>query len=123
MEVEVRYKDESYDVTLIVGTATFADGLKRAALQGAYTVRIKEDEPFIKSLNGMEGLALYHVYPSCMAAPTKIENRGEKILSIPLGEGEMLNLPEPLVNMWAEAVWEANPHWSPFGKSNQTPPS
>lgn len=105
MEVEVIYKDESYDITLILSSAKVSDAIKRTGLQSA--IEHPEDSSAL--------IAYMTIYPSCLATPTTVENRGEKEFSLDMTLEDFLSLPDSLVSMWSDAVFEVNPHWSIAG--------
>ena len=115
---QIEYKDLYYDVTITVKQGTFADGMKKAGLQGeALLAGAGADLGFGENL-GL--LIAYHVRPSCLAALVNVENRGELSVKPDPTIEEFMEYPDALITMWQEAVWELNPHWSPFGR-NQTP--
>ncbi len=109
-EAEVRYTDDDYDVVLEVRQASFADGLRRIALQ--------QEQGESKMDTIAERIRAYgrqSIFPACVSSTKIIANNGKKKLVIPETYEEFEKLPDTLVDIWITAVWEKNPHWSPFG--------
>jgi len=107
---ELRYIDTEYDVTLAIKQATFADGLRRSALQAKDRADAEKELPL-----GYNLYAAFYLYPSLLCATEIIKDEGEKHLSLDMTQDELMELPDALVSIWSDAIWEKNPHWSPFG--------
>lgn len=118
-EISIRYEDDDIHIILFVKQATFADGLRRAALQRLAmpkpTVEGQDEQSVLDLLSGMDVYARQWVFPSCVCC-TRVEViSGE--FRIPTTYAEFERLPDALVDLWISAVWEKNPHFSPFGRS------
>lgn len=112
---EIQYRDSFYDVTLVVKQGNLADGMRHAALQGE---SMRAGEAVKLDLPGSLGdLIAIHIRPSCLASLHSVENRGERKVTKEPTLDEFMEYPDALVDLWQTAVWELNPHWSPFGRS------
>lgn len=116
---EIVYKDSLYDVTLVIRQATFADGMRRAALHGEAIIAGE----VLGYPGDLDALITLHIRPSCIAGLVSVENRGELVVKPEPTLQEFMEYPDSLVDLWQRAVWELNPHWSPFGFSQTQPTS
>jgi hypothetical protein len=110
-KIEIVYKDQYYDVTLTVKQGTFADGIRRAALQGESLLA----GPIEGMLENLSVLITQWIRPSCLAGLASVENRGEHEIKPEPTLEEFMEYPDALIELWQNTVWELNPHWSPFG--------
>ncbi len=108
----VEFKDAGHDIRLVVREATALDGMKRTVLQGRAERYIKES-----SLAGLAGGAAVvmarYAYPALIAATVQAEG-----LDIEMDIDTFLELPEQFFWIWSEAVFDLNPHWSPYETSS-----
>ena len=109
---EIQYKDDFYDVTIVVKQGTLSDGMRRNALQGE-AIASKKGADLPENLGQ---LVAVHYIPSCIAATASIENRGAQSISAEPTFEEFMEYPDALVDLWVSLIWELNPHWSPFGR-------
>lgn len=96
------YDYDGTPVTITVARATARKGMQR------YQMMVKGDEA--NKTEPDEALATLRLitYPDCVSGTEQITG-----LSWPLSFDEFVDLPEELVDMWAVAVYEINPHWLP----------
>jgi len=115
-ERKIVYKDDDYDVEIVVRQATLEAGFSRYALQSRERARLKAkdaDDSF------MVQWAAIRTLPDCVSGTVEITNKGTKELSTEMDlEGFML-LPEALVVLWEHAIYECNPHWLPQPKDDE----
>lgn len=107
MTKTVTYKDDAYDVTLVVRQASRRDRIRFDQLRFGGQRPIGSLEERVATHDGLDS------YAACMAV-TEIE--GLEVGSL----DQFLDLPDALVDEWFAAVVEENPHWFPF---LQTPPT
>lgn len=106
----IQFKDDEYDVTLTVRSATVLDGMTRSVLIAQIFA-----QPFDASKAEIKArlrrVLLIHTHPACIAV-TDFENReAKKVLDATLTSEDFLGLPEVLVLEWENVVFELNPHW------------
>jgi len=106
----IQFKDDEYDVTLTVRSATVLDGMTRSVLIAQIFA-----QPFDASKAEIKArlrrVLLIHTHPACIAV-TDFENReAKKVLDATLTSEDFLGLPEVLVLEWEHVVFELNPHW------------
>lgn len=118
----VSYKDETYDLEIIVKQVTAREGIRRMVLQQqARRQQPKEetiagvapdDEDAALALLGWNSLAL-GTYSSCLAATVSIKSKDKDkpTLSPDMPLSEFEALPETLTELWESAVEALNPQW------------
>ena len=117
----VVYKDDSYDVEIDVRQAALGGGFRRTALRSRELAQSKKrDAP-----EGPEGYlaqwVAFRTLPDCLGATAEIRNldKEKEQLSSEMNLEEFLALPEALVIVWEQAVYECNPHWMPLPKEEE----
>ena len=110
----VVYKDDDYDVELEVCQVSLVQGFRRIALHSRELARLKERG---QEADLMVQWVAIRSLPDCLAC-TNIKNlsKDKKQLPTELSLDEFLALPEALVIVWEQAVYECNPHWLPQRK-------
>lgn len=97
----IEYKDDDIAVTLVLSRASGYIGFLRGTL-------ISEAIEANKTETDNRKVYLHRfVYPDCIASVAKAE--GFEVW--PILFDDFIELPEQLVNQWAEAVNLLNPHW------------
>ena len=132
---EIRYKDDDYEVVIVVRQASVMQGMYRTELVVAGEKRLYEDYPELVDTDNLSAenrvklniLRMYyqHTFPACIAATKSITCADDTTLLIlsQLTMTEFLELPESLVDVWVSAVFTDNPHWMPkLAKSKATDP-
>jgi len=106
----IQFKDNDYDVTLTVRSATVLDGMTRSVLIAQMFA-----QPFDASKADVTArlrrVLLLHTYPGCIAATSFENQEAKKLLDTTLTPEDFLGLPEALVLEWEKVVFELNPHW------------
>jgi hypothetical protein len=116
----IEFKDEEYDVKIVIRRATIFDGILRASLQvhvGRELEGRPDKEGEVPELRLTLSLYSRYVYPACMSCIETLENNPEALKSMGanLSLDEFLGLPEPLVVAWEREVFKLNPSWEyPF---------
>lgn len=106
----IQFKDDDYDVTLTVRSATVLDGMMRSVLI-AQTFAQPFDFDKADEIARLRRILLLHAYPGCISV-TNFENRdAKKVLDATLTHEDFFGLPELLVLEWEMLVFELNPHW------------
>ena len=120
-ERTVVYKDDDYDVEIVVRQAALSAGFRRTALQSREMARLKEKD----KVEGAEGYlvqwAAFRTLPDCLCASVEVRNldKEKTQLSSEMDLDQFLSLPEALVIVWEQAVYECNPHWMPIPKEEE----
>jgi len=110
----VQYTDSDYEVSFKVEQATLSKQYMYEALQSLaqkkYDIGNRESE---------DGLTIFSrrfymlwLYPALKTVVTKVEDKKENFPDIT--EETMDNLPVALAFELRDAIYELNPHWSPF---------
>ena len=111
---ELTYKGGGLNVTLVIGAATVLAGMKRALLQGraqAYSEQADDG----KGIDSTARVILARfLYPDLLASV--VEAAG---LDLNMSVQEFLTLPEALTDAWQNLVYELNPHWYPFRRTDE----
>ena len=108
------YKDDDYDVEIVVRQASYGDGFRRYAIISREQARWKEqEEGGLADWN--RHWAAFRVLPAFTCATVKIKNLDpeKQQLVSEMDLDVLLDLPEALVILWEKAVFECNPHWVP----------
>ncbi len=123
----VQYQDDDYNVEMEVGQATVEMGLTRAELWFRTRTDGLDDRPLLARV------ALLQTYPACVAGTLSVRNLpqigedGEPLLDEDGKEilypkqlvmdtltlDVFLSLPEMMVALWKDAVFDLNAHWLP----------
>lgn len=99
-QLTLAYTLDESEVTITVVRATARIGMTRYVLANkGYKENEAEPDEALKMLRVM-------VYPDLVAATTQVTG-----MKYPLEFDEFIELPEDLINKWAEAVYVVNPHW------------
>ena len=118
-ERTVVYQDDDYDVTITVRQASYSIGLKRSVMMAKQWKMVRTMEE--GAVNPAIVWAILRTYPAVVNATVSIEN-GEDAktkLELPTSYEELVELPEVLVAMWENAIYEANPAWVPKMKAEE----
>jgi len=89
------------EVSITVVRATAKIGVQRYLLASKGAEENKDEDEALKILRLM-------FYPDLISATTDVTG-----MKYPLTFEELIELPEDLVNKWAEAVYLVNPQWKP----------
>jgi hypothetical protein len=113
-ERTVIYKDDSYDVEIVVRQATLGASFKRIKLRSREQAQMKAKDAEVSSDPLMLWTA-FRALPDCLGATVEIRNldKEKQQLSTELSFDEFLELPEALIMLWQESTYEVNPHWLP----------
>lgn len=117
---EIVYRDDQYNVTIYVKSATVLDGIQHSvytleAQDYFFSWQHKNEGASVLERNYMYIMCVL-TYPAVRAATDKITNHREegktyKQLRVPTSVDAFLKLPDTLVRLWSEAAFEVNPHW------------
>ena len=122
---EIQYKDDDYEVVIVVRQASVMQGMHRTELVVAGEKQLYVDHPELVDVGNLSAenrvklniLRMYyqHTFPACIAATTSIVCAEDTTLLIlsQLTMTEFLELPEAMVDVWVTAVFTDNPHWMP----------
>jgi hypothetical protein len=110
------YRDDDYDLTVIVKQATVLDGLQRAALeqkiQGSEMVKYLTPEiaerPWI-----VTWLKQLYIAAQTLTVDIKSNDKEKGKVQKGLGLQEFLELPEALLNIWYMTIISVNPQLVP----------
>jgi len=112
-ERTVVYKDDDYDVEIVVRQASVEDSFRRMSLHSREKARLtgREGEEFYLPLRW----TALRTYPELVSCTAEIKNldADKKQLSSDLSLDDFLQLPEALVFTWEGATYECNPHLMP----------
>ena len=119
----VAYKDDGYDVELVVRQMSLGGGFRRLALRSREAARFKErfKEPGEDAANYLQLHWVAHfMLPACLGA-TEIKNLDADKIQVldEMDLDDFLALPEAMVILWENAVYECNPHWMPRMKEDE----
>jgi hypothetical protein len=111
-ERTVIYKDDSYDVEIVVRQATLRQSFVRTKMYSREKAQMKARDAEVQSDPLMMWTA-FRALPDCLGATVEIRNldKEKQQLSTELSFDEFLELPDALIIMWQEAAYECNPHW------------
>ena len=99
-QMTLAYTLDESEVAITVVRATARIGMARYILANkGFKENEAEPDEALKLLRVM-------VYPDLVAATTQVTG-----MKYPLEFEEFIELPEDLINQWADAVYEVNPHW------------
>jgi hypothetical protein len=99
-QMTLAYTLDESEVAITVVRATARIGMARYILANkGFKENEAEPDEALKLLRVM-------VYPDLVAATTEVTG-----MKYPLEFEEFIELPEDLINQWADAVYEVNPHW------------
>jgi hypothetical protein len=100
----VEYEQGGFQARVVVATATVRMGIERQALQDAAQKTQGDEPPRI-------GLLRLLTWPDLVAATVEGVIDGRPAYDITFDE--WLDLPEPFVVQWEDAVYALNSHWMP----------
>jgi len=95
------YTLDDSKVSITVARATAKIGVQRYLLASKGAEENKDEDEALKILRLM-------FYPDLICATIEVEG-----MKFPISFEELIELPEDLVNKWAEAVYSVNPQWRP----------
>ena len=113
MNETVTYKDEEFEATIVVRSATVFDGLNRDMMTSDAAEELsKEKSPELTAAYRAMRIVKLTIWPMCMAAlvSCQITHTGEEFVVTP---ETFMELPEPLITGWLDATAKLNPHWVP----------
>ena len=115
------YKDDDYDVEIVVRQASYGGGFRRYAILSREQARLKEREEKGDSSDWITQWAALRTLPACVCATAEIRNldKEKKQLVSEMDLDELLALPEALVIEWEKAIFACNPHWMPTPKEDE----
>lgn len=111
---ELTYEGGGLAVKLVVGAATVLAGMKRALLQGRVTAYLDEHTPEEGIDATARSLLVRFLYPDLLASLVHAAG-----LDVEMDVETFLALPEQLTDTWQNLVYELNPHWYPFQRSDE----
>lgn len=116
----ITYKDDDYDVEIVVRQATLKDSFKRVKLRSREEAQMKARDAEVQS-NPLMMWTAFRALPDCLGATIKIRNLDESKtqLSDEITFAEFLELPEAMIILWQEATYECNPQWLPRPKEEK----
>jgi len=109
-QMTLAYILDDAEVTITVVRASAKIGIERYLLASKGAEENKEEpSEALKILRMM-------LYPDLTVATTEVTG-----MPYPLTFDEFIELPEDLINKWAEAVYECNPHWRVAQSESEDP--
>jgi hypothetical protein len=101
----VEYELDGQAVRLTVGRATALVGMRRSVMVFNARAELK-DKPVDTALSVLRTIT----YPDLTACLVAAEG-----IPAEISFEDFCNLPDDLIALWEDAVYEVNPHWNPAG--------